>query len=496
MNDSACANPILLGFLKNYLEDAKKFNPKGVPTFKRAYESMKACPIPFDHPSEATLLNGLGPKLVERLAADLEKHCRAKGIPMPPAPTKGNARRKRDVPGAADETETLDIVNQPPAAPTTKKRKTRPYKPADRSGAYALLKALYSEDGELNLTKDELIPLAQPHCDSNFRAAIGPGKFHTAWSSMKTLLEKELVFDIGNPKRYSLTEAGVEIARGLVEDGAGRRASVGALDERAGNLGRKEVGGRSSAESSNRGRQKENEPVTRRSAPRNGVMDEDGDDSFLGFRERMDAAAADAGEVNEVTVSRLRLQRMYKDAPLEYGAKRSMANANKEKEKTRASTSVEPEREKSRTLFGAGPIEELDLTASSPPPDIDRILSRDTSIPAPPPPQARNSKSSTSLPPVHNKATTSASSSTTAVFLKMLACIRGVSDEKALEIQRAFGTPRELVEAYQACESEEEMRQMVSRRCCEGAVGRKKIGKALSGKIAEIWAGVAAQERG
>lgn len=71
------------------------------------------------------------------------------------------------------------------------------------------------------------------------------------------------------------------------------------------------------------------------------------------------------------------------------------------------------------------------------------------------------------------------------VFLKMLMCTRGVTGDKALEIQRRWGTPRALVEAFQSLDPRgrddmvaEQMKTMV---------GRKKIAKALSKKIAENW---------
>lgn len=44
---------------------------------------MKACPIKFNHPSEAQTLKNIGPKIVARLTDSLEKYCRANGLSMP-----------------------------------------------------------------------------------------------------------------------------------------------------------------------------------------------------------------------------------------------------------------------------------------------------------------------------------------------------------------------------------------------------------------------------
>lgn len=50
---------------------------------------MKACPLAFDHPSQAQQLNGLGPKLCDRLTEKLKAHCQENGLPMPELPGQG-----------------------------------------------------------------------------------------------------------------------------------------------------------------------------------------------------------------------------------------------------------------------------------------------------------------------------------------------------------------------------------------------------------------------
>lgn len=50
---------------------------------------MKACPLEFQHPSQAQQLNGLGPKLCDRLTDKLKAHCQENGLPMPEPPDKG-----------------------------------------------------------------------------------------------------------------------------------------------------------------------------------------------------------------------------------------------------------------------------------------------------------------------------------------------------------------------------------------------------------------------
>lgn len=47
---------------------------------------MKACPLVFQHPSEAQQLNGFGPKLCERLTERLKKYCNENRLPEPEPP--------------------------------------------------------------------------------------------------------------------------------------------------------------------------------------------------------------------------------------------------------------------------------------------------------------------------------------------------------------------------------------------------------------------------
>jgi hypothetical protein len=57
--------------------------------YKKAYDAMVACPITFEHPSEALQLNGLGPKLCDFLLERLKTHNLENGLPPPTLPRKG-----------------------------------------------------------------------------------------------------------------------------------------------------------------------------------------------------------------------------------------------------------------------------------------------------------------------------------------------------------------------------------------------------------------------
>jgi crossover junction endonuclease MUS81 len=76
------------------------------------------------------------------------------------------------------------------------------------------------------------------------------------------------------------------------------------------------------------------------------------------------------------------------------------------------------------------------------------------------------------------------------VYLKMLMCTKGVTGEKAIEIQKQWRTPYEFVCAFQRCGDGEEgkkRKQQFVASVTGKQVGTKKIGTALSQKIAEVW---------
>lgn len=177
---------------------------------------MKACPLRFDHPSEAQQLHGLGSKLCDRLADKLRAHCIENGLPLPTVPRRSPKRQSAAI--------TNSDQGQASALAMKKPRKVKEYVPALRSGAYALILALANidENAPQGLTKADTIELAQPHCDSSFTAPSDPTKFFTAWNSMKTLIAKDLVYEHGRPlRRYMLTEEGWEVAKRIKGTGNG-----------------------------------------------------------------------------------------------------------------------------------------------------------------------------------------------------------------------------------------------------------------------------------
>ncbi|KAK0631941.1 ERCC4 domain-containing protein [Immersiella caudata] len=220
MPNDACANPQFLQWVKEMWDLARERNNKGVSTYKHAYDSLKACPITYQHPSELQKLRGFGPTICGRLTDKLKKQCEENGLPMPKPSSKRGDRAAQAAAalnpwkdGSGDEEESAP-------RPAKKPRKSKPYVPAYRSGAYALVLALslQDENDTVGLTKASLIDVAQQYCDASFTAPPDPSKYYTAWNSIKTLEQKELVFERGRPlKRYCLTDEGWEVAKRIRE---------------------------------------------------------------------------------------------------------------------------------------------------------------------------------------------------------------------------------------------------------------------------------------
>lgn len=228
-----------LSFLNEWKEEALARGSKVERAYRKAHQSLSACPIEFQHPCQTTQLSGIGPTIATKLEERLQKWCHENDQPMPQRPGRPN-KRPDDVANADDQES-----NQPAkkrAAPVK-----RAYIPQHRSGAYGLLIGLYartvaSGDAAVRVSKSDLIGAARPYSDTeydnasasssrpsaavpmssqragNSSAASGSRSFYTGWSSVKTLIAKGYIVQTGNPARYSLGDQGYKIAQTLALD--------------------------------------------------------------------------------------------------------------------------------------------------------------------------------------------------------------------------------------------------------------------------------------
>lgn len=194
-----------------------------------------------------------------------------------------------------------------------------------------MLVALH-QAGEDMLTKEQLIDVAQCHCDSSFTAPSDPSKHYTAWASMKTLTEKNLVYCRGRPKRYCLTDAGDQVAAATVVGGDQAAGNVGGLSTRDGSATAGEPSSRASGR--NRGttaasRTNQNRPPGGAPPRLGGVLplpDSDDEEDFRRIARRAQASRAQLGEsptsATNAAAQRSRLKALYSGRSLEYGKDR------------------------------------------------------------------------------------------------------------------------------------------------------------------------------
>lgn len=192
-------NELYIGWLKEWMDKAYDIQSKGYQTLRRAHDSMKACPIEIGHPSLAAQLKYIGPVLCARLEKTMVAHCKEHGVDMPERPV----------------TIRPDTAEDDVGAPPKKKRAVKAYVPTYRSGPYALLMGLTEPLARANMPKSDVVRLSQPFCDTSFEIPSDQRGFYTAWNSMKTLIDKELVHKAGSPPKYTITDAGSEIAQRL-----------------------------------------------------------------------------------------------------------------------------------------------------------------------------------------------------------------------------------------------------------------------------------------
>ncbi|XP_010901157.2 crossover junction endonuclease MUS81 isoform X2 [Esox lucius] len=230
-----CPNPLFLQWLTELRDQA-------------AERGLKTQYVYQKNAREAKILQNFGDGICRILDEKLQRHFRENGPDAPIHSLPDGGRLPLPAPPSNDNNSLA-----PTKRPSGRERgggkekgggggRKREYVPQKRSGGYAVLLALYRDSqvpgGKGFMFKLQLQAAAQPLCDKSF-SVPDLGSKYTAWSSVSTLIQKDLVLKTHNPARYSLTELGSALAerleggdrgidRGGQEDG---RSEVGEEDE-------------------------------------------------------------------------------------------------------------------------------------------------------------------------------------------------------------------------------------------------------------------------
>lgn len=562
MPEPKYANPLLVQWVEDWLEIEKQRNTRGVQTYKKALASLKKCPMTFEHPSQVTQLQNIGETISKKLTERMEEYCKENGLPMP---KKGKKRiRLPD----NDETE-----GSP--SPPKKQKKAKPYVPALRSGPYAIILALATldEDDDRGLSKAQTIELAEEHCSTSFTVPIHANKHYTAWSSMTTLTNKNLVYEkkSGALRKYLLTDEGWKVARGIQRtqnptlnnhDGSDDDASGADESQRpreTESLREKdsvpEIISSSTTDAlpeftaidikpgtftvqlvidTREVRSKQDRDFIKNDLEKRGlspIVRALGLGDFLWIAKLHDPAylSRHGGEGDEVLldwiIERKRLDDLigsikdgrfseqkfrlrksgvknvvymiedhgidsqqsenYAEALITARVSSQVVDKFNVKQTVSLDDSLRYITTMTNMLKEIYEKKELHVIPSS-------VLTTRNHMPLVLHLREKHPAKDFNITYSAFSALASKSDTLTIrdVYLKMLLCVRGITAEKAIEIQKRWKTPIEFIEAYKRCgegvEGEKAKQNMVS-NALVNCVGRKKIGKAVSVKIAEVW---------
>lgn len=172
-------------------------------TYTKALNALKAYPLLLKSGAVAKKeLKGVGEKIANILN---NLKCKGDGSPWDAGEEEGDARPKDQGP---DPGASRRLTPRKRSAP-------KKYIPTARSGGYAILLALLRHSGITGfLSKHDIQRHGQQYCNSSFTMPKAGATLHySAWNSINKLVSEDLVLETGNPKRYSLTDEGEELAK-------------------------------------------------------------------------------------------------------------------------------------------------------------------------------------------------------------------------------------------------------------------------------------------
>ncbi|XP_076828762.1 structure-specific endonuclease subunit MUS81 [Brachyhypopomus gauderio] len=227
----SCPNPLFLQWLTEMRDHAKEKGLKTQYVYQKAIHSLKKYPLPLKNGKEAKILQNFGDGICKILDERLQKHYKENGVhaPVHSLPSDFTTNQPCDklhpdksVPHCSKDLLGKGGENMRKAEGSVRNqggvRKKREYVPQKRSGAYAVLLTLYRHaqlpDSKGFMFKNELQNEAQSLCDKSF-SVPDLGSKYTAWSSVSTLIQKNLLLKTHSPARYSLTELGLALAERL-----------------------------------------------------------------------------------------------------------------------------------------------------------------------------------------------------------------------------------------------------------------------------------------
>ncbi|KAK5960967.1 Mus81p PWA37_001490 [Arxiozyma heterogenica] len=187
-------------------------------TYNKAKRNLEDTDDIFYYPQDLKKVKGIGTTIVNRLEKRLEEYCKEINVPVPDKSELVGSPRKRKVTAlrinTVDQNDTVRELNE--NITQTKKRKVKEYIPKKRSGGYGIMLGLLELKAyRRSVTKEDIIQVGQKYISVSMIPNHSTKEFYGAWSSISSLKKHELVLEEGKPRRYTLTEKGVQLAKTL-----------------------------------------------------------------------------------------------------------------------------------------------------------------------------------------------------------------------------------------------------------------------------------------
>lgn len=198
-------NSLFLAWIKEWKDQADVKNAPVGKSYGKALQILEKCPKQFQHPQELKQLQSFGPKICLQLEKRFQQYCIAHAIDVPLDPTK-----------KPQETE-ITSANK-----TQKARKRKQWVPQVGSGAYGIVLTLTENEQEYGnghgMGKSDIIRFAKRWCDEPFEANPKSGQYHSAWNSIKTLINNDIVYaSAARNAHYYLTDLGRQLGLSLLQ---------------------------------------------------------------------------------------------------------------------------------------------------------------------------------------------------------------------------------------------------------------------------------------
>nr|CAG4642515.1 EOG090X06E6 [Evadne anonyx] len=197
-----CPNPLFVSWLQELKDEAARKESRTQFIYGKALKSLQMYPLVFHSGKECKVLKHFGDTLCQMLDKRLEKYLADGGI----IDRESESSDDECPPPKKLQNQTKSVLV------SNLKNKDKEYIPARRSGAYALIIALYKDIGAGEyLTKKDLQVAAQPYADCSFTQTSVHERY-SAWSAMSGLIKKGLVEKRSNPAKFNLSESGRALA--------------------------------------------------------------------------------------------------------------------------------------------------------------------------------------------------------------------------------------------------------------------------------------------